>query len=161
MFYNLINSEIIFIFVMIIGFTCFIGEIFIPSIGLIGLLGFYLLVNGFLAFSLVSNPLPLTIISLVIAGLIVYIIFKFILGGSKSSLVLNTKVNKKSGLNAKAEFNFLLGKEAKVIKPLRPSGIIEVEGKEYDALSFGNFISQGEDVVIDKIDGSKIFCRRK
>ena len=102
-----------------------------------------------------------TIISLVVAILIIYILFKFVLGGSRGGLVLNTQVNKKSGLNAKSEFNHLLGKEGWVVKPLRPSGIIEVEGQEYDALSFGNFISQGEQVVVDKIDGSKIFCRRK
>lgn len=161
MFYNLINSEIIFILVMILGFTCVIGEVFIPSLGLIGLVGFYLLINGFLAFPLVTNPLLFTIISLVVAILIIYILFKFVLGGSRGGLVLNTQVNKKSGLNAKSEFNHLLGKEGWVVKPLRPSGIIEVEGQEYDALSFGNFISQGEQVVVDKIDGSKIFCRRK
>ena len=50
----------------------------------------------------------------------------------------------------------LLGKKGKVIAPLRPAGIIDVDGKRIDALSSGKFIEAGAIVEIVDISGPRI-----
>lgn len=50
----------------------------------------------------------------------------------------------------------LLGKVGKVIAPLRPAGIIEVDGKRVDAVSSGKFIDVGNIVKIVDIEGPRI-----
>ncbi len=50
----------------------------------------------------------------------------------------------------------LVGKTGKVISPLRPAGIIEVNGKRVDAVSSGMFIELGATVKIIDIQGPRI-----
>ncbi len=50
----------------------------------------------------------------------------------------------------------LVGKTGKVISPLRPAGIIEVDGKRVDAVSSGMFIDAGVTVKIIDIQGPRI-----
>jgi membrane-bound serine protease (ClpP class) len=41
-----------------------------------------------------------------------------------------------------------LGKEGKVIKDLKPAGLVEIEGESFQALSKGQYIKQGVKVVV-------------
>lgn len=50
----------------------------------------------------------------------------------------------------------LIGKKGKVIAPLRPAGIIEVDGKRVDAVSSGKFVEPGAMVRIVDISGPSI-----
>ena len=54
----------------------------------------------------------------------------------------------------------MLGQLGTVISPLRPSGIAEVGGKRMDVVSDGEFIEQGERVVINRVDGNRMVVRR-
>ena len=53
------------------------------------------------------------------------------------------------------------GDRAEVFATLRPAGKIIVEGKIYDAVSTGDFISAGEQVIIVSVEGSTIFVNRE
>jgi membrane-bound serine protease (ClpP class) len=44
--------------------------------------------------------------------------------------------------------------------PLKPGGKIEIAGRFYDALSEGDFIEQGQKVVVIKIEGSRIIVAK-
>lgn len=162
MFSNLITNEILFLFVTIIGIIAIVLEVFVPSFGVIGIVGVYLLANGLLAIPNISNPYTYISIAIIV-GLIlgILLIIFFMRKGVNGRFVLNTEMGGKSGLDAKKTIKGLEGREAIVVKPLRPSGMIEIDGNEYDALSYGDFISGGETVVVEKIEGSKIYCRRK
>ncbi|NLW52869.1 MAG: hypothetical protein GXY87_05870 [Tissierellia bacterium] len=162
MFSNLITNEILFLFVTIIGITAIIIEVFVPSFGVIGLVGVYLLANGLLAMPNISHPYTYISIA-IIAGLIigVLLIMFFMKKGVNGRFVLNTEIGSNSGPKTKTSNGVLEGKEAIVVKPLRPSGMIDLDGQEYDAISYGDFISVGETVVVEKVEGNKIYCRRK
>lgn len=54
-----------------------------------------------------------------------------------------------------------IGTEGKVLAPLRPAGKILVEGRILDANSSGGFLEKDEAIVIDRIEGSRIFVRKK
>jgi membrane-bound serine protease (ClpP class) len=55
----------------------------------------------------------------------------------------------------------LLGKEGRAKTVLRPAGMVEIEGKVYDAMSRGEFIAAGEAVVVDEVRGNVLVVRRE
>ncbi len=55
----------------------------------------------------------------------------------------------------------LLGKEGRAKTILRPAGMVEIEGKVYDAMSRGEFIAAGEAVVVDEVRGNVLVVRRE
>lgn len=165
MFYNLINSEALFVFVLIVGLTSIIMEIFIPSFGLVGLMGAYLSLNALLAIENINNPYILIVISIIASIILGIIILKlFLRHGRANKFVLNTTIGGNSKPNkdvfdgACAE---LEGQEAVVRKSLRPTGTITIASQDYDALTYGEFIGVGERVFVEKVEGNRIYCRRK
>lgn len=52
------------------------------------------------------------------------------------------------------------GSDAKVFAPLRPSGKIIANDRIYDAISVGDFIEEGEQVVIIRLEGNDLFVSR-
>ena len=60
-----------------------------------------------------------------------------------------------------ADFNELLGKRGKVLSPLRPSGRIEIDGVPYDVQSTGDFIPSDETVIIERVEGARLFVRKE
>jgi membrane-bound serine protease (ClpP class) len=53
-----------------------------------------------------------------------------------------------------------LGKEGRVHSRLRPSGRIEIEGEIYDAISRGDFIEQGEKVIVISTEGTSLKVKK-
>lgn len=53
----------------------------------------------------------------------------------------------------------LVGKIAETMTPLRPSGTIRIENERIDAVSDGSFIGKDKQVVIIKVEGSRIVVR--
>lgn len=161
MFSHLINTDIFLMFVLVLGLTAIIMEVFIPSFGLIGLAGLYLSINGLLAMPGLGNPYTILLVSILLAMIISAILITlFLKNGVNGRFVLNNKVGVKTGLDAKGSLKELEGSPAVVIKTLRPAGIIEINGSEYDAISKGDFINIGENVIVEKVEGSKLYCRR-
>lgn len=64
------------------------------------------------------------------------------------------------GYTAFQERKDLIGKKGKTITMLRPTGIIEIEGEKFEAYSESEFIEPGEEVIVFKVEGNKIFVRR-
>jgi membrane-bound ClpP family serine protease len=54
-----------------------------------------------------------------------------------------------------------IGTHGKAVSPLRPAGMVELEGKIYDAQSEGGFIPKDAEVSLIRIEGSRLFVRSK
>lgn len=54
----------------------------------------------------------------------------------------------------------LVGKEGKVLRDLRPVGLVEIEGQRYEVLSETTFVPVGETVRVTQADLSQIKVRR-
>jgi len=78
-----------------------------------------------------------------------------------NKLGLQEKSPSSQGIQEISPYQRLLGKPGKARTILRPAGVIEIDGKSYDALSRGEFINAGEEVVIDEVRGNKIIVIRK
>ncbi|MDI3525170.1 MAG: hypothetical protein PWP42_420 [Candidatus Atribacteria bacterium] len=78
-----------------------------------------------------------------------------------SRLGLQEKVSPPEKNQETSPYRALLGQVGTAKTILRPAGVIEIDGKSYDAISRGEFIRAGEKVVVDEVRGNKIIVIRK
>ena len=55
----------------------------------------------------------------------------------------------------------LIGKTAEVKEALEPKGIVFVEGERWSAVSEAGRVEPGEEVIITKVDGLKLYVTKK
>lgn len=146
-----------------LGIVLIIVEIFlIPGFGIAGILGIGALgASIYYAFpdpSSALNALAITAVLLVVAAILLlrsvdrlarwkHIVLKTDLGGAEYTPVKGE------------ERMLLVGKQGVATTPLRPAGIIEIDGEPYDAVSEGSFIPQGVPVRVVKVESTRIVVR--
>ncbi len=96
-------------------------------------------------------------IILVVTLILMYVTYRA-LSSMKSPLILRESLRMEA---ENEKLKFFLGKTGKALTPLRPAGTVDFEGVRLDVLTRGDFINKGTDVVIDEIDGKKIFVKVK
>ena len=142
------------IIVLVIGILCMVAEIFIPSFGVAGGVGFLAMTVGIIMMAQnFAQGLLYFAIMLVISVLFVILGYHFI-GSSKIAL--------KNNLNEDIlpDYQRLIGKRGRSVTPLRPSGTIELEGERYDVLTKGEFIATNETVEVAAVENNRIFVGR-
>lgn len=158
---SFITNEIVMILILSVGITALALELIVPSFGLIGIAGIYLIFESVLALKNFSNPLIYIVISVIIAGSITVLIAKTLLRNIDSNkLVLNKNLSNSRGNKDLQITEDLIGREGVVVKIMRPSGEVEIDGIIYMAISSGNYINRGEKVKVEKIRGGKLYCRK-
>lgn len=168
------NLEIILIF---IGLLLILLEVFvIPGFGVAGIGGGILVFAG-LAFSLIgqvpteygftvpdfsrlSYALSIVIVATA-TGLFssIYFSSKFLQnkGSYGEKFVLNkTQANEKITLENNISFDSLIGKTGVTATPLRPSGKIIIDKKQYDAISSYSFIESGVQIKVTSSSNSQL-----
>jgi len=55
----------------------------------------------------------------------------------------------------------LIGKTAEVKVALEPKGIVFIEGERWTAVSEKSWVKPGEEVIITKVDGLKLYVTKK
>lgn len=156
------NSNWTSLALFVTGLILLVIEGLVPGFGLPGISGIILVVTGtILAMDNLTNAILSVSISIIITTIVSVILLKL---GFRSKLldeiVLKTNHNtEKSSINLSKEV--LLGKEGIAISELRPTGFIEIDGERYDALTEGVFLPKGTPVTVIKVEGIKIFVRRK
>ena len=53
-----------------------------------------------------------------------------------------------------------LGRTGRALSPLRPAGIVEIDGERVDVVSDGTLIEPGSAVIVTRVDGNRIVVRR-
>jgi len=163
---GLANVNEILIFVL--GILLLLLEIFvIPGFGITGISGIVCILSG-IFLSLIKHPLSstqaqitsalytLSFVLLSVLGIIV-LTWRFLpKTGLWKRIVLSFSETKKEGFQAGPSLENLLGKTGKTLSPLRPTGKISVEGKTLDALTEGEFIDKDKNIVVIKVETSKI-----
>jgi len=165
------------ILLFIIGIVLLILEIFvIPGFGIAGIAGIAFVICSF-AFSMVPNDvfdfsltepnLLFRSFMLVIISIVGAIVLSVIFGRSilKSSafkrLVLQDEQNSSEGYVSSVIDFSLINKEGIARTDLRPSGKVEIDGKWYDAVALGGYITKGTMVKVEKHENYNLFVRQK
>ncbi len=149
------------IILFIAGFILVGVEMVIPGFGVPGISGILCLV---VAIFLVSDSfVEGAVIALIVLGLL-GIMFAVILGllskaKLKSPLILKDEQNKEKGFISNSDLDYLLGRQGIAITDLRPSGIADFDGIEFDVISEGKYILKDTRLVIYKVQGSKLIVK--
>ncbi|GKV54334.1 hypothetical protein NCCP2222_02810 [Sporosarcina sp. NCCP-2222] len=145
----------------IIGVGLIIAEFFLAG-GIAGVLGAVAVVVSIILAG--GNPMYMAIsvlIAIAIAVIGMVIIMKFF--GRKlhllNKMVLMDATDTESGYVSNVNRTELMGKVAVAITPLRPSGTVNLDGERIDVVSEGSYIEKGKDVMIVKVEGSRIVVR--
>lgn len=164
------------IFVFIIGVILLAVELFvIPGFGIFGILGIVFILGG-----LVLGMLPnqnfnfefvpagdlfgalLTVIIAAIAsvGIVFWLTPKVNEWGAFKSISLATTQQKTDGYTSSFYSDSMVGKIGTVHSRLRPSGRILIEGEIYDAYSRGEFMEQGEQIIVISTEGTSLKVKK-
>ncbi|MBA7527578.1 hypothetical protein ES705_19754 [subsurface metagenome] len=95
----------------------------------------------------IKIPLPITIVTALLLGALVFVIHKAVI----------PTFHKKKVTGAEG----LIGTEGEVIEPLTPVGVIRVEGEYWKAKSVGENIAVDEEVEILAVNGLTLKVKRK
>jgi membrane-bound serine protease (ClpP class) len=159
---GLVGWEVILLF--IIGLVLLLLEVFvIPGFGVAGVAG----IGAVLTSLFLSFPDPhLALQAIAVAGALTvaagWLLLRQLSKGGKgpwNRVVLGTRQEAEEGYVAGSEHLDLLGKEAVASSVLRPSGVIEIEGRRVDAVSEGAWIAAGRRVQVVSVQGSRIVVR--
>lgn len=141
--------------IFIFGCIFIVLEIFIPGFtvtGVIGILGY--LTSIILAFSDYKYGLLAIIISLNLN--VTFIRFMFKKGYTLKGLthfVLSTQSNLKENKEEIDELEKLIGKAAKSISSLGPTGFVMIDGLKYNAISYDGYLDNNLDLKVIAVKG--------
>lgn len=156
---GLAGYETIIIFV--IGVILLIAEFFLPG-GISGILGAAAIITSIILAG--GNIVQMSIsvlIALTVAIVGMVIIMKFFGKQLKvlNKVILSDATTTEQGYVSNVNRLELIGKVAVTMTPLRPAGTIRIGDERIDAVSDGSFVEKNKQVVIIKVEGSRIVVR--
>ena len=152
----------------ILGLLCllagfiFVGiEMVVPGFSVPGISGIVCLIAGvFLLADTVMEGFFITVIVLALLGILMAVMLYLLSKGKfRSPIILEEEQKSTEGYLSSSDLKYLLGKKGVAMTDLRPTGVGQTDGINFDVISEGNYISAGEPVEIIKVEGSKLIVR--
>lgn len=159
--FEIINVASFILF--IVGMALITIELFIPGLGIFGGLGAIALILCivFQAKTLLEGLILFLIISVIIFVLALIVARSFRKGFLyRSSLVLKNNADKDNGYVSNDDYSHLVGKQGISLTPLRPAGMVDIDGERADVVTDGEFIKRGEQIVVTKVSGRRILVKK-
>lgn len=149
-------------FCLVIGLLLLLAEVFIPSGGLIGFLALgFLAVSLYLAFTTTAYGMAFVLVSgLLIPLTIMLAIYLWPRTPGAKHLFLPPPEPEDVMPDAHALLlERLVGQFGRVLTPLRPSGLVDFEGRRYEGLSEEGLIPTGTLVRAVQVRGGRLIVR--
>jgi membrane-bound ClpP family serine protease len=144
-----------------IGIVLLILEMFIPSFGILSVLGAICLFGGVMMAS--PNPQEAGIslgIAFLIAVVIIAFAFKYLQHrGTWNRFILREQLTTDKGFTSNPNKSNLLGCKGEAITPLRPAGTARLEGQRVDVVTEGSFIASGKLVEVVLVEGTRVVVK--
>lgn len=145
------------------GLLLLLVEAFIPGFGVAGAGGIILiLLSVIISAENFTQAITAIVVAFVVSIIALALIIKY---APKSKfydrIILKTSLSKEAGFAATEDYSEYIGKEGVAITPLRPAGIVEVNGKRLDVVAEGTFVKSGSKVVIIGVEGRRIIIKEK
>lgn len=158
---GLAGLEVVLLFV--VGLGLLVAEAIIPGFGVMGFGGIAAVI-GSIVMAVGGRPegIQSLIISLVLVVLMaVVLIRQFGRRGLWQRIILTTQLSTEEGyVSTPLQHRRLLGQEGPAMTPLRPSGIVQIDGQRVNVVSDGDFIPAGSQVRVIRVEGAKVYVSR-
>lgn len=163
------DIHILSIVLLVVGIVLLALELFvIPGFGVTGILGICCLVGALISHAYISGSLTQFFMLLFLTLVLLAILFGMFVVSvkkgwiSKTPFILSgTAVSNEYFEKAEKEIQGLLGKTGVCISKINPTGIILIDGKEYEAFARGGVIEKDCQIVVSCVENSKIIVERK
>jgi membrane-bound serine protease (ClpP class) len=157
------NSGWTEIVLFILGLILLGIEALAPGFGLPGISGIIIILVGIV---LAMDNVQYAIMSLSIAIIVsTFLGIMLVRKGYNSKLfnrvILDNMLMSNKGYVSSSDRSGLIGKEGRTLTDHRPSGFSIIEGEKYDTISDEGFILKDTEVIVSKVEGSKIIIRRR
>ncbi|MFI8715115.1 nodulation protein NfeD [Brevibacillus brevis] len=141
----------------VVGILLMLLEIFLPG-GIVGAIGFLSIVTGLVmaAYDTKQGLASLGVAALVTVIVAFMLVKKYGIKGLFNKFVLGETQSSEEGYVAPRDQRELEGKSGIALTPLRPAGVVKVEGKRVDAVSVGGFIEAGTTITVVQVEGTRI-----
>lgn len=151
------------IILLIAGFVLIGIEMTMPGISFPGIAGsICLIASVFLIADGIVEAAVIIIIILAVLGVMLGVILWLLSRGKLiRPIILEDEQKKEHGYLSSSDLEYLLGKEGVAATDLRPSGMGNFEGVQFDVISEGQYILKGSAIVICKVKGSKLIVKQK
>jgi len=151
--------EVVLLFIL--GLGLLVAEAFMPGFGLLGLGGVASML--FSIFFTIGGDLYAartmavsTVITIVLTAGFLYLATR---RGWLRRFTLPFALTTSSGYVSTQSYAGLVGKTGLAVTPLRPAGVVRIEGERYDVVSEGSFIAADTSVVVVHVEGRRIVVR--
>lgn len=143
---------------IILGFVLLILELLVlPGTTVVGILGLgaigYAIYESFVAYGPIAGTITIALSLVLGVLLLVYALRSKT--WQKLKLTAEIRGKSKEDIGQKVQ----VGDKGICISRLAPMGNVDFQGDYYEAQSLLNFVDQGKEVVIIKIDGNKIYVK--
>lgn len=141
----------------VLGIILLILEIFIPG-GIVGSVGFVSMVSGLvLAAYDTQQGLAALGIAVLTTIVVAFVLFKYFgFRGMWEKLILRDTQQNEAGYVAPRDRRALLGKTGLSLTPLRPAGVVKIDGERVDAVTEGGFIPAGRPIRVAHVEGTRV-----
>lgn len=145
----------------LLGLALLVIELMLPGFGVSGIMGVLCLVAVIVIEFLTASATTAYIVAAVLVAILILMIVLFMRsmkGGMlfRSPIVLKDKIEAEAVKPSSGSLEGLIGKTGKAITPLRPSGIVMIDGTRYSVESQATFVDRDAEVTVVKVDGTKI-----
>lgn len=151
---------IVAILIGLLGLVCFYAEFFMPG-GILAIAGVMIIIGSSFLFCLQANSWAIGfgyVIFLLVASIFTcYLALKYVKKSGKNNTFFLR--NDQQGFSVSKIEENLQGKIGYVYTELKPAGHIKVEGKIYQALSQGPFLSKGTEIQVIASKGSHVIVQ--
>lgn len=150
------------IFLYVLGLVLLTIEGLVPGFGVAGISGIiFVIVSVAMITSSVYEALLLVIATIAIFVLIIALMYKLGYGSKYMKfLILDTEQKQAEGYTSAKKDVSYLGKTGIAYTPLRPSGVVIIDGNRINAQSQGDFIKKGAKVIVTEVDSMKIIVKQ-
>jgi membrane-bound serine protease (ClpP class) len=157
--------------IILVGVALLLIEVlFIPGFGVAGIAGIGIILWGLYALLLPDIPVSEEIKSMALTGLIIGILGGIVALFLLFRLMIKTKFwtkltspgieSQEAGFNTSIGLEDEVGKKGVAVTDLRPSGWITVNENRIFVVSEGDYIDQGDPVIILSVEGNRVVVRK-
>jgi len=158
---EILIANFVWLILLIIGFALVVVEMYIPGFGFPGITGTICLIAGVALYAKTDIVAWLVMTVIIVSLLCVALSFSIRSAAkgrlAKSKLVLNEVSTSGVGDN---DLSYYVGRTGCATTVLRPAGIGEFDGVKLNILSDGEFIAEGAQITVTRVEGNRIFVRK-
>jgi membrane-bound serine protease (ClpP class) len=145
----------------IIGLALLILEMFIPSFGILGILGSVSLVAGVVraAYNMQHAFISLGIAFAAAVAVVAIIAVVFKDRGIWNRFILKESLTAEQGFSSVVNREMLLGQRGVSLTPLRPAGTVLIADERVDVVTNGEFIATDMPIIVSKVEGGRIVVK--